>query len=517
MLRQSVVAETFRHGEVCDMDVRKKTPFPSTSKMSYRVSNFLEGLSTWLDSGLVPLSSAVCSYNFDFSGGSLKSGIGFKDGLLSFFDESFQAEAKTAIDGIGSIIKIFVYRAFNKDQGERSDKLLLLSSNLSLFILDLEGGNTKITRVRDIIFSSIPDAISYRLDGEDVLIFVSETDNMVVYNGKDMPYEVLDAPRITSADIHFERLFVTTVGEKSQVLFSDDLDPTNWSIDLSEAGFIEMVDERGALNRVISFADYLYIFRDYGISRLTAFGDQEGFSVSHLFVSSAKIFPETVAVCGDHIMFLASNGIYAFDGYSATKVLPELSGMYKSNNDLAHGAYFKGKYYVSLNMAFDERDEFDETGFLNNCLFEYDIKLKKYRISRGVDIAHICPICVGGSEKLLLCARTAQSDKYHVVELDESSSFLGEPLTKVWKTDFYGFGKKHKNKCMRSISVETLGDVVINIFSDRGESQSIVATHGANTYNVMLFGSKFAFEFVGKSADAKVLSPELLIMIGGTD
>ena len=71
----------------------------------------------------------------------------------------------------------------------------------------------------------------------------------------------------TSMDIHYERLFVTTTNEKSKVLFSDDLDPTLWSIDLSEAGFIEMVDERGALNRVISFNDYLYIFRDYLAAR----------------------------------------------------------------------------------------------------------------------------------------------------------------------------------------------------------------------------------------------------------
>ena len=499
------------------MNTRKTTNFPSQSQMTFKVPNFLQGMSAEFDSGILPHTSARLSYNFDFSGGSLKSGMGFKDALLSLFLEDARDSAAAQLESIGSILRVFVYRAFNKEKNERSDKLLLLSKNLVLFILDLDGKNSVITRVRDIIFTSIPKAISYRLNGQDVLIFVSETDNMVVYDGVNMPYEVLDAPKISSADIHFERLFVTTTNERSQVLFSDDLDPTNWSIDLADAGFIEMVDERGALNRVISFADYLYVFRDYGISRLTAFGDQEGFSVSHLFVSSAKIFPETVAVCGDQILFLASNGLYAFDGYSTVRILSDLAGFFEPDNRSAHGAYFQGKYYLSCKMKFDDRDGFDENGFLNNCFLEFDIKRKTYRLTRGADVIHIQPICAGGHEKLFVCVRNSGTGKYKVAELDESSSFFGEPFIKVWRTDFYGFGKKQEKKCLRSISADTRGDVCINIFSDLGEQVTIETMSGAKTYNVMIFGSKFAFEFVSSSADdVCVLTPELVIMIGGT-
>ena len=496
-----------------------KTTYPSSyGKYTYSVSNFLNGLSVdEYDSGLLPINTAVSSYNFDFSGGNLKSGIGFYESLLELFSVGLRDTVKAQIMSIGSIIKLFVYRNYNNINESREDKLLLLSSDLCLFILNIKGENTNLERVRNITFTSVPSAISYRLNGKDVLIFTSETDNMVVYDGVNLPYEVLDAPKISSMDLHYERLFVTTINEKSQVLFSDDLDPTLWSIDLSEAGFIEMVDERGALNKVISFNDYLYIFRDYGISRLTAFGDQEGFSVSHLFVSSAKIYPGSIAVCGDRILFLASNGLYSFDGYSATKILPNISQAFSTNNNACTSAFFEGKYYLAFNVKFDEDLDFNESGFINNCLLEYDIKTKNYKLSRGVDIIHIESVMVGGYEKLYLCMREKQSENYKVCSINDSGSYLSTSLKKVWKTGFYGFNKKQKNKCVRSVSLYLTGDpAFLTIESDTGYTKKVELLSGANTYNFYVFGSKFRFIFES-NGNSMINSPELMIVVGGTN
>ena len=498
--------------------IYNKTTYPkSYSKYSYTISNFLNGISVGeFDSGLLPVTTAVSSYNYDFSGGSLKTGVGFYESLLELFTKESRETIKSQISAIGSIIKTFVYRNYNNVKDEREDKLLLLSKDLSLFILNIKGENTSLERVRNILFTSVPEAISYRLNGEDVLILSSKTDNMVIYDGVNLPYEVLDAPRISSMDIHYERLFVTTTHEKSKVLFSDDLDPTLWSIDLDEAGFIEMVDERGALNRVISFNDYLYIFRDYGISRLTAFGSQEGFSVSHLFVSSSKIYPNSIAVCGDRIIFLASNGLYSFDGFTTTKILSNLSNSFMLSNGASIGAFYEGKYYLACNLKFDDDKDFDETEFVNNALIIYDIKTKKYTITRGVDIVDIQPVNVGGYEKLYLCARNDNTN-YKVVSINNSGDFLSKPLKKVWKTDFYGFGKKQKNKCVRSVAVYLNGgSSELSVKSDTGQEKIIKLEHGANEYNFYVFGSKFSFTFTSFNSGGAILHPEVTICVGGT-
>jgi len=497
------------------MNIKKRLSYPSSSKLSFTVPNFLAGISTEYDSGMLSPRLSVTSYNFDFSGGTLKNGLGFKEGLLELFVSEKRDAIKQELDLLPSIIRVYAYRNYSEQENKRGDKLLILSSDMVLYILDLSGNNTSLNRVRNISFTSVPKAISYRLDGEDVLILASPTDNMVIYDGKNLPYEVLDAPVITSMDIHFERLFATTDGERSRIVFSDDLDPTNWSIDLSTAGFIELVDERGALNRVISFNDYLYIFRDYGISRLTAYGDQEGFSISHLFVSSSKIYPETVTVCGDQILFLSSTGLYSFDGYNTNRILPELFNLIAPNNENSFGAYYMSKYYLSLNMKFDERSEFDDKDFNCNALLEIDTKTKKYKITRGVDIKCILPVLVGGVEKLYLCARNNSDQKYQIVCLDNSGTFLGNPLFKVWQTDFYGFGKHNNRKCLRSISLDSNAGNVITIKSNNGRSRTIQTLDGARTYNLMLFGSKFSFCFSSDSETSSIISPELTILIGG--
>lgn len=204
---------------------------------------------------------------------------------------------------------------------------------------------------------------------------------MYVWDGVNAPYRVENAPDITSMALHYERLFVTVDGEKNAVWFSDDLDPTNWDASLAGGGFIQLIDERGSLNRVISYGGYVYVFRDYGISRITAFGAQTEFSVSNLFVSSGRIYPGSVALCGDTVLFLAEDGLYAFDGVSTVKMLKNLDGLFK-NGERSCSYYADGKYYLAF-----AREETDgkigcETGaYVNNALLVLDLSSGGYSLS----------------------------------------------------------------------------------------------------------------------------------------
>ena len=75
--------------------------------------------------------------------------------------------------------------------------------------------------------------------------------------------KVNNAPKITSMCVHYERIFATVQDNQNALWFCKEFDPTKWEIDGTGAGFIEMVDERGYLTKVISFLDYVYIFREY--------------------------------------------------------------------------------------------------------------------------------------------------------------------------------------------------------------------------------------------------------------
>lgn len=225
-------------------------------------------------------------------------------------------------------------------------------------------------------FEETPEALNYRLNGEDVMIFCSGKDKMRVYNGVDTPTVIDDAPALSSICVHGERLFATSPDTLNTLWFSDDLDPTNWNISLDEAGFVEMADENGALLKVLSFFNYVYVFRSYGITRFYATGEQSRFSLMHLFVSSDRIIGDTVCVCGDRILFLTQRGLFDFDGSGTVKILDRLSGLFEGeDNSQARAAYFGGKYFLACRLNFnDGRRVMCEKGdYVNNALVEVDL------------------------------------------------------------------------------------------------------------------------------------------------
>ena len=132
------------------------------------------------------------------------------------------------------------------------------------------------------------------------------------------------------------------------------------------------------LNRVVSFNDYVYVFRDFGVARVSAYGDQTNFSVSQLFISSAKIYGNSVCVCGDRIMFLSRDGIMSFDGYTTQKLnLGIESLLINVTNENCSSLYYNGKYYLALKLNFDDGEQIGcesyNEGYINNAIIEVDL------------------------------------------------------------------------------------------------------------------------------------------------
>jgi len=446
----------------------KVASYPNQQKVTLTINTFENGLNTSKDQSKTSSLYATNLYNFDFSSGNLKDGLGFAN-LLEHLTSGQELQIlKNDISYIGQIEKVFHFYNYNQDLGEQ-DKLIIINSDLELYYIDLFSSEKKLNYIRDIKFTSIPVAERYRLDGVDVMIFSSETDNMVVWDGINEPYQVLDAPKISSMAIHYERLFATVDGEKNAIWFSDDLDPTNWSVSLEEAGFIQLIDQRGALQKVVSFCDYVYIFREYGISRLSAFASQDQFTISNLFVSSGKIYPSSVCVCGDRIIFLASDGLYAFDGLNTTKILSNITNnLTNINNQQATSCYFNGCYYLACKFNFDMEENFSCDQ--NNALLEIDIHTSKLKnISKYVDIKYITSINTSILNGVIAITKQ-QDSNYFITLLNNSGSYIGQPLYKCWSSPISQLSHPSKQKTLKKIFITTKSNCFITINTENQTS-----------------------------------------------
>ncbi|MBQ3158558.1 MAG: hypothetical protein IJB98_02570, partial [Clostridia bacterium] len=163
----------------------KRMRFPSESTLLLNIDSFSKGINTSLDISKSPINYAYDIKNFSFDDGNLKNGLGFDD-LSSLFKDNFET-LKQDFENIGSIEKIFHFYIYNQKDNKREDKLIIINKELKIFYISLYENPLTIKSIRNISFSSVPTAKQYRLNGEDVIIFSSVTDNMIVWNGIDQP------------------------------------------------------------------------------------------------------------------------------------------------------------------------------------------------------------------------------------------------------------------------------------------------------------------------------------------
>ncbi len=409
------------------------------------INNFLSGVDTFSDESVMSPSVASQCYNFDFTSGALEYATGFSNSGIS-------------ADSVW---------VFHPD--DMNEEFLMYSYKGEIFYIRTDTGESG--KLEGIRLTSLPTTIKYRLYGKDVILICSPTDNMVVWNGVDPAYYVSSSPLITSMTMHYERMFVTTSNDKNTLWFSDDLDPTNWNSEMSEGGFIELADERGALIKVVSFLNYVYIFRENGISRLTAYADQSEFSISHLYVTSGKIYPKSIAVCGDKVMFASSDGIYVFDGVSTKRILSNLDNLLVPNEN-AIGAYHDGKYFLAMFARFKNADGFP-TKFVNNAVLVFDDK--GYTILRGYDIKYL-----------------SAYDKLYAIIDGTIHSYEGVcPYPQRWAIPYTDLGSARAKK-IKTLYIETREDITLTVNIDGNEKIFLVkGKAGPSLVNINMIGRKF--------------------------
>lgn len=438
-------------------------PVKSFAKKRILLTDFQSGLYNPADEYAVPLKMAKESYDITCSGGALRDGLGLTEGI----DEFLQLNGGM-FDIPPNLKGMWVYKRYDQALNKRDDRLIAMSGTNLGWISIAEPGN-EFRQISNSAFTTVPTAVNYRLDGEDVIIFCSPTDQMLVFDG-NTARRVSGAPNITSMAVHYERLFATVGGEKSALWFSDDLDPTNWSIDLNDAGFIEMLDERGELRKVISFLDHLYVFRENGITRVTAFGDQQQFSVSHLFTAGGRIMTDTVTVCGDRILFLTESGLYAFDGYNSVKLLDMMSDRFVFT-EKACAEYHNGNYYFSCdfkyNMAAFDKEfivEYIPPATLPT-LFEYDIHKKDLRFMRNVRV-QVLRSLYSRQKNSMIMINTAGK----LMTVDGSGVYMGVVQNKLWHSAKSDLSVPDMDKTIREIYIRTDKACSLRIKTERGET-----------------------------------------------
>jgi hypothetical protein len=387
----------------------------------------------------------VRSFNTAFKDGALKSGFGIKKAI-------FDGEKSPRFDVEGvKASALYYYKKYDENASAYLDYLMIYGNDGNFYkcILNNEDG---FSLVQDLSFTETPSAVNYRYNGKDVIIF-SLGNSSKVYDGENVVY-INDAPGITSTCIHNERMFATEGGQKTTLWFSDDFNPLNWTVSLEDAGYIDLRDDRGGLLKVLSFDGYLYVFRNYGITRITAYGDQTAFSVDGITASASRIIPESICVCGDRIIYLAEDGFYSFSGGTPVRIMDKLDGLIFNDKATAKAKFYRGNYYCVITLK--NRDEKPFQAIVCYC-----VKDGTFTIGSGLNITDFIVMEGEKEHKLLFIC----GDNRAIGELSSKSECLSSGITKTWESGESNFGIT-KEKILTKLFITTESQIKITVKSE---------------------------------------------------
>ena len=493
------------------MYYRKELKLRKSSSAVLNLANFSAGMSSDTDENILPLRYAALAYNYSVGSGALR------DGLSALPLNLKNAQGQDADCGViagESVTRLWHYRRYDFERGERDDRLLAYTASKKIFWRSITGADD-FKELDGAYFNAVPEAVNYRLNGDDVIILCSGSENMMVWDGENYPYYVASSPFIVSMDIHYERLFAVVGGEQNSLWFSEDLNPTNWDLSLDNAGFIDMVDERGRMLKVISFLDYVYVFREFGISRVTAYAEQEYFTASQLFVSSGRIEGATICVCGDRIVFLAEDGLYVFDGISTRAVLPNLKGLLiNADKSRASAVFVNGRYYLACRLDYGDGEnigcEAHAGGFINNTLIELDVRTLSCNLHRGLDALCLCAL--KGAERSFPAACINDGVNGRIAEIGQGENLTG-PLKRVWTTPLTDLGSP-KTKVFKELTLQSDKDMVLRIETEKEKREIEIAGGGAKRVRLGgLSGKLMRASFISETGGTRITSPRIVFDI----
>lgn len=465
------------------MGIVKNLNLVRPRKSRVKFSRFY-GIDNIYDGSVGGYNKAKYTYNFSYKDGALKNSVGLKSLYDKFtYDEKYHISA------------MYFYSRNDYESGKKDDRLVVCVDNGNLYECSASGGVFQL--IEGLSFQKTPTATCYNYNGKDVLLLSSEEDGLIIYDGKDWQ-KVSDAPSITSMCIHSERLFITSGGVDGALWFSDDFDPTNWNVSLTEAGFIDLGEDRGEMLCVVPFGGHVYVFTSFGVSKITAYGDQTEFSVSHLLVSCGKILKNTIMLCGDCITFLASDGLYRFDGYNVVRVSDPWFSLVDTSPEWVKGCYYNGYAYYLLRFIVDG---VHQSGILKIKPNGDDSEI----IFVGV-VSDIAVLKMDEDYKLLAYERMYGM----ICEFGEDYGFLDEPVKMEWISKESDFGVSAKKKMLSKVSFNANLPVKLTVTADGNERLfSLNPQNGACVVCPNIVGNTFSFKIVVQGVKAEISGLEL--------
>lgn len=409
-----------------------------------------------------------------------------------------EKELKILDTNITSIEGLSYFKQYYSNGQFTTYRLLIYGNDKRVYINQMLDDSFDMFWLYSLEFNSPPIVLTYKKNDADAVIIASE-DQMKIWRTGYSPQTIEDVPIITSMCMNEGVLFCTIKEPAFKVWYALDLNAEKIGEIGTSSGFVSLDDELGDARKILTFNEDVYVFRDYGISKINCVKNE--ITVSQIYLSNTKVYANTVSLCGNCILFMTKDGLYSFNGVKVKKVDIDLSEM-TINNDAAVASSLGEKYYVALNIDFgdDKQVLCEQSDYVNNAIIEVDTEDYSYEIIRGVDVKFMLPVKTETFEKMLVIFNSGPIDK--IGEIKKTSKYIDENLPKFWASD--RLVKNSNTKLFTKLSVNADEGVKFTIKYDNKEINFTTYTSGINEFMFKICCKDIALEISSQELSAVV-------------
>jgi hypothetical protein len=455
---------------------------PKVEKRRYSI-NMFTGVDAKNDQNTLPLTYCGYGYNISFDGGALKNGMGVVRAVIN--DNPMP---HTGLIG-KKILRSWIYYKQDSATGQRQDKIMALLDDGYIYVLPLDYGEEDEFEKTDMSFPmGVACGLNYHADDKDLFLLFGYYGGMYIYDGEDFE-SCPSAPGFDSVCVHYGRVYGTVSRGENKVYFSDELNPSNWNVSMTEAGYISFPDQGGKVSKVVSFNDYVFIFRQNGIHRLTAYTDFTEFKLTKVWSTASRIYGDTVTLCGDKIIFLADDGLYAFDGFTTVKIFTELFPLIGEKR-YSHACYYDYRYYLACCLKNKDQSELgdEDEHTCNNAVIAFDLDQNQVNILRGADIGCFTPLILGETSQLLVNFNNFRGA--YTGMIDDSGTLFGTPLKKLWQSPRTSLLRPDADKIIRRIYLKADAPLTITVGEGEDGEETVIEAEESHLIQTLFLSQK---------------------------
>ncbi|MGN0788981.1 MAG: hypothetical protein ACI4MY_03505 [Christensenellales bacterium] len=458
------------------MIVPKKRNNPIKPKQLYRRLSYYVGNGNAKKDGNLPCYGCDEGYNFECKNNMLVEARGF--GKLKLDDGVEVADLPSDV-GEG---KLFFVHTTASDEG--SGRLLFCHDG-GLKILDLVKDAEWQHVDMDEKISSVTD---YNYMGRDLALLGGASGTTYLLENQTLS-TVLTDKIILQLVSHNERIFALVKGGNNSVWFSDVFDPFDWEVSLSGGGYLECDNSLGVINKLVSMGDYLYLFCDYGIYRLTCYSLQSQFELKKVYTSGEKILGESIAATQNKIVFCTKDCAYSYD-YYGVKRLENLDTVTGRDDKIKSAVAKQNQVYIVT-----ENDE----------IIIYDVEKGTYCVVRGYETGDLTTV-----EAKNLSGIVARATQNRLVALTDDASQYITQCQRSWSIKDVDFEEPYLLKNVRYAEYKVTAQSTLVITADGRKYEFSLSSRG-NRVAINVKGKTFDFQIVNDTEKVTIGPIELRV------